>query len=326
MDRYTCEFCRFDSDAYTLDDLKGSINGAGMRWAWSVEGVDLDALRRRPAPATWSALEYLEHSGYVFHRMSVRLAATQVGDHEAGNLPPVTDAEPGDPPCTLEVAPALAALEAHRKELVQTINAVTDWEAPGPMRGEMNPARIILAFGVHDCAHHLVDVARGLESLGAGVPRQVGRLVQINVNGGGVRKQPVAAARVGYRGVEGDRQGNRKHHGRVWQAVCLYSLDVIEALQAEGHPVHPGDTGENLTVAGIDWAALRPGTRVAIGDDLLLELSAWATPCSHQTPFFTGGYFNRMLHDNHPGWSRMYASVVRDGTVKPGDPVVVSPA
>ena len=35
-------------------------------------------------------------------------------------------------------------------------------------------------------------------------------------------------------GIVGDRQGNRQHHGRPWQALCLFSIYVIDDLAACG--------------------------------------------------------------------------------------------
>ena len=59
-------------------------------------------------------------------------------------------------------------------------------------------------------------------------------LHQISVSDGGLPKLPVPEARITLDGVEGDRQRNRDVHGGISRAVCLYSLEVIEALQREG--------------------------------------------------------------------------------------------
>ncbi|HEX4903727.1 MAG TPA: MOSC domain-containing protein [Acidimicrobiales bacterium] len=176
---------------------------------------------------------------------------------------------------------------------------------------------------VHDAIHLLHDLGRELHAAGAGVPQQVGTVVQLSASGGGVPKSAVDAVDVGFDGVVGDRQANRKHHGRPFQALCLWSADVMEALRAEGHTVHPGATGENVTVAGIDWATLRPGARLRIGE-ALCELSAWATPCRKIDAWFTGRS-DRILHDTHPGWSRVYAWVLEPGAIRTGDEVVVEP-
>ena len=146
---------------------------------------------------------------------------------------------------------------------------------------------------------------------------------RIHVSDGGVPKLPVDGAEIGVRGVVGDRQRNRKYHGAPWQALCLWSLEVIEELQAEGHPIQPGFAGENLTISGLDWAAMVPGVRLQIGPSVLAEVTAYAIPCKHNAPWFRDRDFLRMSNDRHPGSSRIYASVSVGGRVVPGDAVVV---
>ena len=113
-------------------------------------------------------------------------------------------------------------------------------------------------------------------------------------------KLPVDEAVVGYRGVEGDRQATRQHHGRVWQALCLWSADVIDRLRAEGHPIGPGNAGENVCISGIDWPALRPGVRIELGE-VLAEVSAYADPCTKNAGWFVDGDYGRMGHDARAG-------------------------
>jgi MOSC domain-containing protein YiiM len=151
-----------------------------------------------------------------------------------------------------------------------------------------------------------------------------GRVAQLNASTGGVPKLPVDAADIGLRGLEGDRQAARQHHGRPWQALCLWSAEVIDRLRAEGHPLRPGNAGENVTISGIDWTALRPGVRMAIGE-ALVETSLWATPCSKNAQWFAGRDFDRMHHERERGVSRIYAWVLEPGAVRTGDAVVVEP-
>ena len=176
---------------------------------------------------------------------------------------------------------------------------------------------------VHRAIHLLHDLGRQLHDAGAGVPSQRGTVAQLSSSDGGVPKSAIDSADVGPRGLLGDRQENRKHHGRPFQALCLWSADVIDALRAEGHPVHPGAAGENITLAGIDWSSLRPGARLLIGQ-VLCELSAWATPCRKNDQWFVGRS-DRIDHDLHPGWSRVYAWVLEPGTIATGDEVLVEP-
>ncbi len=110
-------------------------------------------------------------------------------------------------------------------------------------------------------------------------PTAPARVVQINVNpAGGVPKQRVAATEVMTDGVAGDKQRNRRVHGGPSRAVSLYSYEHIQALQAEGHPIVPGSTGENLTISGLDWPALQVGDRLQIGAQLQVEITSYTTP------------------------------------------------
>ena len=136
-------------------------------------------------------------------------------------------------------------------------------------------------------------------------------------------KLPVPEARITVEGVAGDRQRNREVHGGVDQAVCLFSLEVIEALQAEGHAIKPGSSGENLTIAGLEWAGLKPGDRLRIGDAVLLEIMSYTSPCKYNAQWFVDGEFSRISQKLHPGWSRLYARVLAEGVVRPGDAVAV---
>lgn len=151
-----------------------------------------------------------------------------------------------------------------------------------------------------------------------------GVLHSINVSQGGVPKLPVPAAQIRTTGVEGDRQDDLRFHGGPDRAVCLYSLDLIEALQGEGHPIRPGMIGENLTLHGIDWTEIRPEARIEIGD-VILEITRATTPCHKIAGAFSDREFTRVSQKVHPGWSRYYARVLREGVVTVGDRVTVVP-
>ncbi|RLE20847.1 MAG: MOSC domain-containing protein [Actinobacteria bacterium] len=150
-----------------------------------------------------------------------------------------------------------------------------------------------------------------------------GVIVGLRASGGGVPKQEIPRAIVGVGGIEGDTQAHRVHHGRPWQALCLYSVEVIEALCVEGHPIAPGSVGENLTIEGVDWTRMRGGLTLEIGD-VRCRVSAPAHPCYQLESFFQGADVSRIAHSEHPGWSRWYASVLHGGTIRPGDTVVVT--
>jgi MOSC domain-containing protein YiiM len=154
-----------------------------------------------------------------------------------------------------------------------------------------------------------------------------GRIVQINVSSAGVPKRPVPTARVTRLGIEGDGHRNAEHHGGPDRALCLFSVEQIEALQAEGHPVEPGALGENLTLAGLHWAAVQPGDFFRLGEEVLIQITRFTSPCVNVRAAFLDGAYSRVSEKRHPGWSRVYARVLVPGDVAAGDPIeLLTPA
>jgi MOSC domain-containing protein YiiM len=146
------------------------------------------------------------------------------------------------------------------------------------------------------------------------------RVVQISVSPGGVPKTAIPTAWVTTEGLEGDSHRYR-HHGGQERAVCLYSIEAIEWLRAEGHSIVPGSVGENLTVEGLEWSAVVPGRRVLLGERVLLEVTHYTTPCQTIRGVFKGGDIARVSQKTHPGWSRVYARVLVEGLIRRDDPV-----
>ena len=138
---------------------------------------------------------------------------------------------------------------------------------------------------------------------------------------GGVPKTAVDSVEIGYRGVIGDRQATRVHHGRPWQALCLWSSEVVAGHAAQGHPIQPGSAGENISIRGIDWSAWRPGERVRLGE-VEATLTAYAIPCFKNARWFADGDYERMSHERGDG-SRLYARVDQPGRLSVGDHAVL---
>jgi MOSC domain-containing protein YiiM len=148
----------------------------------------------------------------------------------------------------------------------------------------------------------------------------VGRVESINASRGGVPKRSMFEALVTEQGIDGDRQRDLRFHGGPDRAIVLFSLDVIRALQAEGHTIGAGTTGENLTVSGIDWRAIVPGIELAIGE-VRLQITKYTSPCEKIAFSFFENDFTRISQKLHPGWSRVSARVLRGGLVRIGDAV-----
>ena len=151
----------------------------------------------------------------------------------------------------------------------------------------------------------------------------LGRIFQLNISDGGVPKFAVREAVLTAEGLEGDRQRDLRYHGGPERALCLFALEQVLELQAEGHPIFPGSVGENLTVVGLDWAGLTPGVRLALGEEAVVEITSYTSPCKNIAASFLDGEFKRISQKVHPGDSRLYARVLRPGRLAVGQSITL---
>ena len=142
-------------------------------------------------------------------------------------------------------------------------------------------------------------------------------VASLATSGGGAPKERVPRPTVTEAGLVGDVQADRLDHGRPWQAVSLWSAEVIDALAAEGHPVTPGILRREPPGLGIDWSRLHPGVRLHVGAEVVVEVAGPADPCRTIAASFVDGRFDRIDHAKHPGWARLYAWVRSRGR-RPG--------
>jgi MOSC domain-containing protein YiiM len=152
-----------------------------------------------------------------------------------------------------------------------------------------------------------------------------GRVYQINISRGGVPKLPISQARIGSLGIEGDYQNDQRNHGGPDRAICLYTLEQIQRLQRNGHPISPGSTGENITLQGIELGELTPGTHLWLGDEVELEITSYAAPCKNISDSFSDGDFTRISVQLYPAESRVYARVLQKGTISIGQTARLCP-
>ena len=150
-----------------------------------------------------------------------------------------------------------------------------------------------------------------------------GAVVSINVNSeGGVPKLPVRSAILQKEGVQGDKQNDLRHHGGPDRAVSIYSIEMIELLVEEGHPISQGSTGENITIGGLDWRLVKSGVVLKMGD-ACVEITSPAAPCATIKKSFMNDNFSRISEKVNPGFSRWYGRVLTEAKVEVGDEVIV---
>jgi MOSC domain-containing protein YiiM len=221
------------------------------------------------------------------------------------------------------LARVLAELDAVRGEAVAAIGALTDdaWARVVRTASGREWKLWLLAWqlSAHERDHRLgIEAALGRP----GATRA--RVDWLNVSNGGVPKLPIHSAELTELGLVGDAH-RKPMHGGPTAALCLYSLEVIHALQAEGHPIYPGAVGENVTIVGLDWSRIQPGDRLRLGPTLV-EITRYTTPCVNVQGAFKDGQFARILVTRHPGESRAYARVIETGRITVGDPVDLLPS
>jgi len=163
-----CEACSFDGSSYQPDQLLGAIRDLGPRW----RRVLLDAgaeLRLRPAPETWSALEYAAHSRdvTVLHVFGVEQALTVdeprlpgiAGDDLVQRAAATYEAEDPD-----SVGTELEESARRLADLAEDSGS-RSWSR-GIIIGESrSDVRFLLEHALHDSQHHLLDVENGLVEL-----------------------------------------------------------------------------------------------------------------------------------------------------------------
>lgn len=151
-----------------------------------------------------------------------------------------------------------------------------------------------------------------------------GCIAQISISTGGVPKLAVPTAEVTSTGLVGDGHDNPTIHGGPGKAICLWSLEVIETLQQEGHNLAPGYAGENVTIAGLEWPQVIPGSILSLGETVQLEVASYTTPCRKNMRWFADRRYSRISQQHYPGSSRVYARVLTPGTIGQGDEVLLA--
>jgi len=137
-------------------------------------------------------------------------------------------------------------------------------------------------------------------------------------------------------GVEGDVHAGPtvRHRSRAARNPAEPNLRQVHLIHAElhaelaeaGFTVAPGAMGENITTSGVNLLGLPVGTRLAIGEGAVVELTGLRDPCSQLDglqPGLMQAVLDRDAAGNLVRKAGVMAIVVDGGDVRPGDPVRV---
>jgi MOSC domain-containing protein YiiM len=115
-------------------------------------------------------------------------------------------------------------------------------------------------------------------------------------------------------GLDGDA-----HAESGIRQVSLLAKESIEKIRAKGLDVQYGDFAENLTTEGIDLPSLPIGTRLKVGQEVLLEVTQIGKVChSRCNIFYTVG-------DCVMPREGIFAKVLAGGDIQVGDEIIEAP-
>ena len=113
-------------------------------------------------------------------------------------------------------------------------------------------------------------------------------------------------------GLEGDA-----HAGEWHRQVSLLAGESIDRIREQGLDVTPGDFAENITTTGLRLWELPLGTRLAVGEHALLEITQIGKECHDRCAIF------HQVGDCVMPREGIFTRVLRGGSIKPGDDIRV---
>jgi MOSC domain-containing protein YiiM len=112
-------------------------------------------------------------------------------------------------------------------------------------------------------------------------------------------------------GLVGDAHADCCSH----RQVSLLATESIAKMQGLGIDVGPGDFAENLTCEGIDLPSLPVGTEIAVGEEVVLEITQIGKDCHRGCAIYL--QIGKCIMPKEG----IFARVVRGGLVRAGDEV-----
>ena len=99
--------------------------------------------------------------------------------------------------------------------------------------------------------------------------------------------------------------------------VSLLAMESIDKMRSLGFDISPGDFAENLTTEGIDLVSLPIGTRVSVGEDVILEITQIGKECHAGCAIF------RQIGKCIMPKEGVFAKVIRGGSVRTDNEIMV---
>ena len=114
-------------------------------------------------------------------------------------------------------------------------------------------------------------------------------------------------------GVAGDAHADCATH----RQVSLLAIESIDKMRAKGFDLNPGDFAENITTRGIDLVKIPIGTRLEVGDNIVLEMTQIGKECHASCEI------RKLVGDCIMPREGVFTKVIRGGKAKAGDTIKV---
>jgi hypothetical protein len=170
--RWKCPECGLDYDTISPGDAVVAARSFPRRYRALLTALDPEedaqsVLRRRPAPGTWSAVEYTAHVGDVLDELATAVRRVAVEDRPTIHLADADERAAEQRYQDWEPQEALFALEHAAARLAEVLESVDpgDWKRTGTTDWGERDALTLARNAVHEGAHHLRDVERGLRAV-----------------------------------------------------------------------------------------------------------------------------------------------------------------
>jgi MOSC domain-containing protein YiiM len=111
---------------------------------------------------------------------------------------------------------------------------------------------------------------------------------------------------------------DRDAHAGDWhRQVSLLDMQSIAKIRDKGLDVDPGNFAENITTEGLQLWELPIGTRMRLGDEVLVQVTQIGKECHNRCAIF------HQVGDCVMPREGIFAKVLGPGTIRPGDPIEV---
>ena len=110
---------------------------------------------------------------------------------------------------------------------------------------------------------------------------------------------------------------NDAHIGMANRQISLLATESIEKIRQKGLNVNYGDFAENLTTEGIELYTLPLGTKIKVGNDVLLEVTQIGKTCLAPCAIY------HAVGDCVMPKEGIFARVLSEGTINIGDEIII---